>query len=169
METVHIHTVIGSVFGNVTQYISNGELNAQQQELNVEADGAHTAPAEAETEEIAADALPCDAVERKISAAITTMQGEGIFKHAYDYVWLMLVMNQTRELPHFDSTPSFHGFLGRIGVKEMPTLASLKKKAATAHRQHPSWTFTDTIDANETRRRNNVASRFLSLVRKGSC
>ena len=35
METVHIHTVIGSVFGNVTQYISNGELNAQQQELNV--------------------------------------------------------------------------------------------------------------------------------------
>ena len=35
METVHIHTVIGSVFGNVTQYISGGELNAQQQELNV--------------------------------------------------------------------------------------------------------------------------------------
>lgn len=35
METVHIHTVIGSVFGNVTQYISNGELNAQQQELNI--------------------------------------------------------------------------------------------------------------------------------------
>ena len=35
METVHIQTVIGSVFGNVTQYISGGELNAQKQELNV--------------------------------------------------------------------------------------------------------------------------------------
>lgn len=169
METVHIHTVIGLVFGNVTQYISNGELNAQQQELNVEA-GAHAAPAEAKTEaeEAAAGALPCDTVERKIASAIVAMQEEGIFKHAYDYVWLMLVMNQTRGLPHFDSTPSFHGFLTRIGVKETPTLASLKKKASAAYRQHPSWTFADTADANETRRRNNVASRFLSIVRKAA-
>lgn len=109
----------------------------------------------------------CLTLDEKIRNAIGTMQEEGIFKHAYDYVWVMLVMNQTRELPHFDSTPSFHCFLVRIGVKNLPTLASLKKKTATACRQHPSWTFTDTADTNETRRRNNVASRFLSLVRKG--
>lgn len=110
----------------------------------------------------------CVTLDEKIRRAIAAMQAEGIFKYAYDYVWVMLVMNQTSGLPHFDSTPSFHCFLLRIGVNGLPTLASLKKKAATACRQHPGWTFTDTADANETRRRNNVASRFLSLVRKGA-
>lgn len=112
--------------------------------------------------------FPSLTLDEKIRNAIGTMQEEGIFKYAYDYVWVMLVMNQTHELPHFDSTPSFHCFLFRIGVKDLPTLASLKKKTATACRQHPSWTFTDTADTNETRRRNNVASRFLSLIRKGT-
>ena len=115
------------------------------------------------------EAVPaCVTFDEKIRRAITVMQAEGIFKYAYDYVWVMLVMNQTSGLLHFDSTPSFHCFLLRIGVNGLPTLASLKKKAATACRQHPGWTFTDTADANETRRRNNVASRFLSLVRKGA-
>ena len=111
---------------------------------------------------------PLSEMEAKINPAIAVMQEEKIFKFAYDYVWVMLVMNQTAGMPHFESTPSFHCFLGRIGVKEMPTLASLKKKAATARRLHPGWTFADTADVNETRRRNNVASRFLSLVRKAA-
>ena len=111
---------------------------------------------------------PLSEMEGKINRAIAVMQEEKIFKFAYDYVWVMLVMNQTAGMPHFESTPSFHCFLGRIGVKEMPTLASLKKKATTARRLHPGWTFADTADVNETRRRNNVASRFLSLVRKAA-
>ena len=113
METVHIHTVIGSVFGNVTQYISNGELNAQQQELNVgtEHGGGDMPVALAETEDDTGNMLPCDAAERKIAAAIAVMQEEGIFKHAYDYAWIMLVMNQNGGLPHFDSVSSYHTFL----------------------------------------------------------
>ena len=54
----------------------------------------------------------------------------------------------------------------RIGVANLPSLSSVEKKTAMACRQHPAWTFTDTADTNETRRRNNVASRFLCLVRK---
>ena len=122
----------------------------------------------AETEDDTGNMLPCDAAERKIAAAIAVMQEEGIFKHAYDYAWIMLVMNQNGGLPHFDSVSSYHTFLVHIGVTDLPSLSSVEKKAATACRQHPSWTFTDTADTNETRRRNNVASRFLSLVRKGA-
>lgn len=103
----------------------------------------------------------------RILHAVSVMQQEGIFKHAYDYAWVMLVMNQTRELPHFDSIPSFHIYLSGIGIKNLPSLSSVTKKVCTARREHPGWTFADTADANETRRRNNVASRFLSLVRKG--
>ena len=110
----------------------------------------------------------CVPVERKIRAAISAMQEEKLFRHAYDYAWIMLVMNQTAGLPYFDSASSYRTFLVRIGVDDLPSLSSVEKKVATACRQHPSWTFTDTADTNETRRRNNVASRFLCLVRKGA-
>lgn len=105
--------------------------------------------------------------DRRILHAVSVMQQEGMFKHAYDYAWVMLVMNQTRELPHFDSIPSFCSYLSSIGIESLPSLSSVTKKAGVARREHPGWTFADTADANETRRRNNVASRFLSLVRKG--
>ena len=108
----------------------------------------------------------CVTLDEKIRAAIAAMQAEKLFRHAYDYAWIMLVMNQNGGLPHFDSVSSYHTFLVRIGVADLPSLSSVEKKAATACRQHPAWTFTDTADTNETRRRNNVASRFLSLVRK---
>ena len=61
METVHIQTVIGSVFGNVTQYISGGELNAQKQELNV------GAPCAAEASE-----APTDGTGDTLPEAFTT-------------------------------------------------------------------------------------------------
>lgn len=110
---------------------------------------------------------PLSALETKISRAITVMQQEDLFKRAYDYVWVMLVMNQTDGLPHFDSPSSFHSYLLHIGVANIPSVPTLKKKAAVARCAHPSWKFSDTADVNETRRRNNVASRFLSLFRKG--
>lgn len=106
-------------------------------------------------------------VEERIKEAIATMQDERLFRYGYDYVWLMLAMNQNRDLPSFDSISSFRDFLVRIGINDLPSTSNFLKKSATARRQHPSWTFTDTSDLNETRRRNNLASRFLSLMRKG--
>lgn len=61
METVHITTVIGSVFGNVTQYISGGELNAQKQELNA------GAPCAAEASE-----APTDGAAQSLPEAFTS-------------------------------------------------------------------------------------------------
>ena len=57
METVHIQTVIGSVFGNVTQYISGGELNAQKQELNVGGQPSRTEEAAEGTEQTLPEAF----------------------------------------------------------------------------------------------------------------
>lgn len=57
METVHIQTVIGSVFGNVTQYISGGELNAQKQELNVGGQPSRTEEAAEGTEQTVPEAF----------------------------------------------------------------------------------------------------------------
>ena len=35
METVHIDTVVGSVFGNETQYITKEEISMKQEEIHV--------------------------------------------------------------------------------------------------------------------------------------
>ena len=69
METVHITTVIGSVFGNVTQYISGGELNAQKQELNV---GADNSPRTAEA--------PTGGTGDTLPEAFTTAEATSVLK-----------------------------------------------------------------------------------------
>ncbi len=104
----------------------------------------------------------------RIRSALQVMEQEEVLKYGYDYAWVMLAMDGTAELPHFKSVQSFLEYLRQtLGLDGLPGESSLSKKVRDTRGRHPNWTFADTDDARECTRRNNVASRFLSLFRKG--
>ena len=107
--------------------------------------------------------------DERIKRALDVMKEENVIKNSYDYAFVMQIMKETDELPNFDSPQSFLTYLKDLGMKELPSEDSLKKKISAKFGKHPSWTFTDSKgkDATEAKRRNNVASRFLSIYRKG--
>lgn len=104
----------------------------------------------------------------RIKYAIDILNFEGVLKYSYDYTWIMLVMNQMPDMLHFDTALSFLRFFSaELNLERLPSESTISKKKKNTLGQHPSWTFRDVDDVNETRRRNNVAARFLSIVRKG--
>lgn len=107
--------------------------------------------------------------EKRIKHAIDLMKKEEIIKHSYDYTFIMQVMNETEGMPDFTSPNTFLDYLKSLNINDLPSEDSIKKKINVTRGQHPSWTFDDKkgTDANEARRRNNVANRFLSIYRKG--
>ena len=104
-----------------------------------------------------------------IKQAIETMMDEGVIKHSYDLAFVMQLMKETDGLPHFDSPNSFLTYISDLGIDDLPSEDSIKKKLSATFGKYPAWRFTDQKgkDATEAKRRNNVASRFLSLYRKG--
>ena len=107
--------------------------------------------------------------DRLIKQAIETMMDEGVIKHSYDLAFVMLLMKETDGLPRFDSPNSFLTYISDLGIDDLPSEDSIKKKLSATFGKYPAWRFTDQKgkDATEAKRRNNVASRFLSLYRKG--
>ena len=107
--------------------------------------------------------------DRLIKQAIETMMDEGVIKHSYDLAFVMQLMEETDGLPHFDSPNSFLTYISDLGIDDLPSEDSIKKKLSATFGKYPAWRFTDQKgkDATEAKRRNNVASRFLSLYRKG--
>ena len=117
-----------------------------------------------EEEEVAIDMEMEDGMSQAIGYAAKTMRVEDELKHLYDYTWLMMLMNETDGLPSFDTPTSYVDYMKQCGVKSMPTRSNISKYYDKARGKFPNWTFTD-ADGQETRRRNNVAKRFLNLVR----
>ena len=104
----------------------------------------------------------------RILHAIEVMQQEGLFRFKYDYAWLKVIMDSTEGLPSFRSAQSFVDYLKELGVKDVPSESSISGHMDLPRGQHPNWSFSDTQDERECQRRNLVASRFLSLYRKGT-
>lgn len=104
-----------------------------------------------------------------IKQAIKIMKEEKVIKYLYDYAFIMMIMNETEELPSFNSPKSFVEYLQKLKIDGIPSNDSIKKKENATYGKHPSWIFTDRKgrDINEAKRRIAVASRFLSFYRKG--
>jgi len=107
--------------------------------------------------------------DKKIKTAVEIMKKEKVIKHLYDYAYIMEIMNETEELPSFNSPKSFLDYFKGLGITDLPGKDSIKKKVNATFGNHPSWTFTDTKgkDANEAKRRNALGNRYLSIYRKG--
>ena len=157
------------VSGNYVDVHDNEVVNLQIDkagEVRVENSGSKE-PVQAAEEEPAA-ALGEASLPERIRHAVEVMQGEQVLRYKYDYAWLKLIMDSTEALPSFRSAQSFVDYLTELGVAGVPSESSISRYMDLARGQHPAWTFSDTADERECHRRNMVASRFLSLVRKGS-
>lgn len=107
--------------------------------------------------------------DNQIKTAVEIMKKEKVIKHLYDYAYIMKIMNETQNLPTFNSSNSFITYFKSLKINDLPSEDSIKKKVNATFGHHPSWTFTDEKgkDANESRRRNAIGNRFLSILRKG--
>jgi hypothetical protein len=103
--------------------------------------------------------------DERIAKSIKVMNEEGTLKHLYDYTWVMEVMNQTKDLPHFDTPASFITYMEDLGIRRLPSESTINKKQGKFNGKFPNWVFTD-CDKTEAMRRINVGKRFLSLYRK---
>ena len=99
-----------------------------------------------------------------IKEVILQLKAEEVIEHLYDYTWVMLAMNDTKGLPTFDSPQSFVTFLKNIGLDNLPSDSSIKKKNEKVLGVFPDLTFID-ADKTESDRRVNVGKRFLNLYR----
>ena len=139
--------VIGQVIGSQTFYYGN-EF----------ADKARTA--EAGADESSAAVSDNDIIKE----VIQQLKAEKVIAHLYDYTWVMLAMNDTKGLPSFDSPQSFLTFLNTLGLDNLPSESSIKKKNDKVIGVFPDLTFID-ADKTEGDRRVNVGKRFLNLYR----
>jgi len=107
---------------------------------------------------------PVVEVDDRVKAAIEIMKEEKVIEHLYDYSWIMGIMNETKELPSFDSPQSFLTYLESLDITPLPSESSIKKEFGKMLNKFPNWTFLNK-DKTETNRRINVAKRFLSSYR----
>jgi len=108
-------------------------------------------------------------VRERMKRVIEQMREEQCLRHQYDYVWLMVVMNRTEGLPHFDGLQSFTDFLhDDLGLEDAPARSTMHAKmyVCGGGNRPEEWSFSDTRDAKECQRRINVAKRFLRLWRE---
>ena len=109
-------------------------------------------------------------INSRVCQAVELLQKEKAIKHAFDYKWIMEVIDQglVKGLGKFDNPNSFREYLIDIGVKHVPSRGTLYNKKWECRGEYPNLTFTDTDDPKEVLRRNNVGRRFLSAVNKGN-
>ena len=103
--------------------------------------------------------------DERIMKCVKAMNEEGALKHLYDFTWVMEVMNQTKDLPHFDTSNSFISYMEDLGIRRLPSKSTINKKQGKFSGRFPNWVFTD-CDKTEATRRINVGKRFLNLYRK---
>lgn len=102
------------------------------------------------------------ATDVRIGMTVQELWEEGVLRHLYDYTWVMEVMNQTDDMPCFNTPASFIAYLKAADVERLPSEDSINKKQNTFTGRFPDWIFVD-CDTMEAKRRINVAKRFLNI------
>ena len=96
--------------------------------------------------------------------AIITLRQNKVFRHYYDYTWIMMAINEghLNDFDVFKSPQAFINYLYEIGIDQLPTRYTLSLAYSKALGAYPDWTFLDVEKPNEILRRKNVAKQFLS-------
>lgn len=103
-------------------------------------------------------------IDLRVKKTVEMMQSENIIVHLYDYTWIYEVMNQTEDLPSFDSPQSFLTYFAGLGISPLPDQSSIIKELGKMLGTFPHWTFLKK-DKTESDRRTNVGKRFLNIYR----
>lgn len=102
----------------------------------------------------------------RIRHAIVRLREERLLRRMYDYAWLKVAMDSDDDLPSFESAQKYIDYLGgELQLDGLPSESSVSKMMDAARGQLFNWTFSDTSDAQETTRRNNIVKRFFNLMR----
>jgi hypothetical protein len=102
----------------------------------------------------------------RIRHAIVQLKEERLLRRMYDYAWLKVAMDSDDDLPSFESAQKYIDYLGgELQLDGLPSESSVSKMMDAARGQLFNWTFSDTSDAQETTRRNNIVKRFFNLMR----
>ena len=97
----------------------------------------------------------------RIRHAIVQLREERLLRRMYDYAWLKVAMDSDDDLPSFESAQKYIDYLGgELQLDGLPSESSVSKMMDAARGQLFNWTFSDTSDAQETTRRNNIVKRF---------
>ena len=96
--------------------------------------------------------------------AIITLRENKVFRHYYDYTWIMMAINEghVSDYDAFKSPQAFIDYLYEIGIDHLPTRYTLSLAFSKALGAYPDWTFLDVEKPNEILRRKNVVKQFLS-------
>ena len=102
----------------------------------------------------------------RIREAVVQLRTEHLLRRKFDYAWLKVAMDSTEDMPSFESAQRYLDYL-RIELKldDLPCESSISKMMDSARGQLFNWTFSDTCDAQETTRRNNIVKRFFNLMK----
>ena len=102
----------------------------------------------------------------RIREAIMQLRAERLLRRKFDYAWLKVAMDSTDDLPSFESAQRYLDYMrDELMLDELPCESSISKMMDMARGQLFYWTFSDTSDAQETTRRNNIVKRFFCLMR----
>ena len=102
----------------------------------------------------------------RIRHAIVQLREERLLRRMYDYAWLKVAMDSDDDFPSFESAQKYIDYLGgELQLDGLPSESSVSKMMDAARGQLFNWTFSDTSDAQETTRRNNIVKRFFNLMR----
>ena len=102
----------------------------------------------------------------RIREAIMQLRAERLLRRKFDYAWLKVAMDSTDDLPSFESAQRYLDYMrDELMLDNLPCESSISKMMDMARGQLFYWTFSDTSDAQETTRRNNIVKRFFCLMR----
>ena len=102
----------------------------------------------------------------RIREAILRLRAERLLRRKFDYAWLKVAMDSTDDLPSFESAQRYLDYMREeLMLDDLPCESSISKMMDMARGQLFCWTFSDTNDAQETTRRNNIVKRFFCLMR----
>jgi len=102
----------------------------------------------------------------RIREAILQLREERLLRRKFDYAWLKVAMDSTDDLPSFESAQRYLDYMrDELQLDDLPCESSISKMMDMARGQLFYWTFSDTKDAQETTRRNNIVKRFFCLMR----
>ena len=102
----------------------------------------------------------------RIREAILQLREERLLRRKFDYAWLKVAMDSTDDLPSFESAQRYLDYMrDELQLDDLPCESSISKMMDTARGQLFNWTFSDSCDAQETIRRNNIVKRFFNLMR----
>lgn len=107
--------------------------------------------------------------DEKLSHAIKVLEASKEFKNKSDYAWVFRALAKGGIIPVETSSPEFIKIMKGNGAKKLPVSTTSINRFLSAIDKDDKvgeFTFTDTVNPQETLRRNNVAKIFIAAYNK---